>query len=48
MLYKNVSTNNLVNNTLALPQHAQVFQKKRNMKIWFVINIFEKLNLCEY
>ena len=26
----------------------QLIQKNRNMKIYFVLNIFEKLNLNEY
>ena len=30
------------------PQHMQIIQKKENMKISFVINIYEKLNVCGY
>ena len=30
------------------PQHMQIIQKKENMKISFVINIYEKLNICGY
>ena len=37
-----------VDNTLILTQHVQIIQKKGNMKNHFIINISEKLNLCEY
>ena len=37
-----------VDNTLILMQHVQIIQKKGNMKNHFIINIYEKLNLCEY
>ena len=29
-------------------QHIPVIQENKNMKIWFVMNIFEKLDLSEY
>ena len=32
---------------MVLIQHMHIIQKKGNMKILFVMNIFEKLDLCE-
>ena len=37
-----------VDSTLILMEHVQIIQKKGNMKNHFMINISEKLNLCEY
>ena len=37
-----------VNNILVLMLHMQITQKKGNMKIHFVINVYEMLKMCGY
>ena len=37
----------IVHHTLILMQYMQIIQKKGNMKIYVIINIYEKVNRCD-